>query len=281
MKKVGVVGAGTMGSGIAQCFLTAGWAVRLCDIAPQALERGRAMVEKGLNRLVEKEKLAAAEAGSMLARLEPGVGYADFGDCALVVEASLEDVAHKLQVFEELSAIVGEDCILATNSSSISTTLVAAAAKNPARVVGMHFFNPAPVMKLVEVVRGLQTAPRVMEETAAIARELGKTPVPVEDSPGFVVNRVLVPMINEAVALVAEGVASPADIDEALKLGANHPMGPLALGDLIGLDIILNIMEIFQGEFGEDKYRPHPLLRKMVRAGQLGRKTRRGFYTYE
>lgn len=266
--KVGIIGAGTMGSGIAQAFAqTEGYEVCLCDINDEFAANGKKKIAKGFEKRIAKGKMEQAAADAILAKITTGTKEI-CTDCDLIVEAAIENMEIKKQTFKELQAICKADAMFATNTSSLSITEIGAGLDRP--VIGMHFFNPAPVMKLVEVIAGLNTPADMVDKIKKISEELGKTPVQVEEAAGFVVNRILIPMINEAVGIYADGVASVEGIDAAMKLGANHPMGPLALGDLIGLDVCLAIMEVLQAETGDSKYRPHPLLRKMVRGGKLG-----------
>ena len=277
---IGVIGAGTMGTGIAQVAALAGLSVAMLDVDESRVARGREAVATGLDRLVKKAKLSAAERDAALGRVRGATDYGALRECDFNVEAATENEALKLEILRRVDAVARADAIIATNTSSISITRLAAASARPARFVGLHFFNPVPVMALVEVVRGRETADATVEAAVALAKRLGKTPVVVKDSPGFVVNRLLCPMLNEAVLACGEGIATAQDIDEAMKLGCNHPIGPLALADLIGLDVVLAVMEVFHREFKDPKYRPAPLLKEMVAEGKLGRKSGRGFHAY-
>ncbi len=280
INKIGIIGAGTMGHGIAQVAVQTGFETRLVDIAPAALERGVAGVEKGLGKLAKKGIISAEEQAAARQRLTTGSEIAALADCDLVVEAVVEKLEVKSAVLGQLDEACPEGTILATNTSSISITRLAAATSRPEKVIGMHFMNPVPLMKLVEVIRGLATDQATYDAVEAASRRMGKTPVEVHDAPGFVSNRVLMPMINEAIFCLHEGVGSAEAIDEVMKLGMNHPMGPLKLADLIGLDVCLDILRVLLDGFGDPKYRPCPLLVKMVDAGYLGRKSGRGFYDY-
>ena len=276
---IGVVGAGTMGGGIAQIAARAGLDVVLIDQSESWLDRGLAAITADLDRLVTRERITDERRDEILSRIEGSTRIEHLATCDLVIEAVNESLPTKIEVFTSVSEIVAPDVILVSNTSSISITALAGSVANPERVAGMHFFNPVPVMKLVEVIRGLQSSDETVATVTALAERIGKTPVQVADAPGFVANRLLLPMINEAIFCLSEGVATADDIDTVMRLGASHPMGPLALADLIGLDVCLGILEVLHGEFG-DKYRPAPMLRQMVAAGRLGRKSGRGFHDY-
>ncbi len=280
-RKVAVIGAGTMGNGIAQVFAAHGYPVIMTDIKDEFLKRGMAAIDKSLSRLVKKELIDEKAKGEILGRVTTSLRVTDAAGCDLVVEAALEDFNTKTAIFQELDRLAAKDTIFATNTSSISITALGARTSRPDRFIGMHFMNPVPLMKLVEIIRGLGTSDETMRTIVSLSETLEKVPVEVNDYPGFVSNRVLMPMINEAVYCLMEGVATAEAIDSVMKLGMNHPLGPLALADLIGLDICLNILNVLYCGFGDPKYRPCPLLKKMVDAGYLGRKSGRGFYTYE
>jgi len=277
---VGIVGAGTMGNGIAQACAVAGIDVVMVDIAEAAVAKGLATVAGSLDRLIKKEKITEADKAAALARIKTSTDYADFKGAQLVIEAATENHALKIKILQQLDGLLAPEVIVASNTSSISITKLAAATQRADRFIGMHFFNPVPMMALVEIIRGLQTSDATHDAVHALATALGKTPITVKNAPGFVVNRILVPMINEALFVLAEGIATAEDIDAGMKLGCNQPIGPLALADMIGLDVCLAVMEVYLNEFGDSKYRPCPLLKEMVAAGRLGRKTGHGVYKY-
>ena len=280
MKKIGVMGTGTMGSGIIQVCAAAGYDVVIRSSKQEYIDGALAKIDKNLSKMVSREKISEEDKAATLGRISGGTTFDVLADCDLIIESSTENMDKKKELFAELDKVCKDDAILATNTSALSITEIAAVTSRPAQVIGMHFFNPVPAMKLVEVVKGIATSDEVKDAVVATTESLKKTPVEVAEAPGFVVNRVLIPMINEAVGILADGVASAEGIDTAMKLGANHPMGPLALGDLIGLDVCLAIMETLFNEYGDPKYRPNPLLRKMVRANKLGMKTGVGFFDY-
>jgi 3-hydroxybutyryl-CoA dehydrogenase len=280
IRTVGVIGAGTMGNGIAQVFAQSGFFVRLVDVAQPMLDRARSSIEKSLSKFVEKGKMTAAERDATMGRLSTTTSVDDLVDADYVVEAIVEDIGAKSTLFTSLDAITNPRVILASNTSSISITALGAATKRPDKVLGMHFMNPVPLMTLVEMIRGQATSAESMRIASELCTTLGKTPVEAADYPGFIANRILMPMINEAIFAVMEGVGTPDAIDSVMKLGMNHPMGPLMLADFIGLDVCLAILNVLHEGFGDPKYRPCPLLRRMVMAGHLGRKTGQGFYTY-
>jgi 3-hydroxybutyryl-CoA dehydrogenase len=280
ISKVGVIGAGTMGSGIAQACATAGLRAVMVDVAEAAIERGMAAIDASLERLVKKKRVTAEDKAAALKRVEGTTDYAMLASCDFVIEAATENEEAKKKILAKADAVARPDVVIASNTSSISITKLAAATRRPAKFIGMHFFNPVPVMALVELTRGLETDDATVETANALTKKLGKTPIVAKNSPGFIVNRILCPMINEAVFALQEGLASAADIDEAMKLGCSHQIGPLALADLIGLDVVLAVMEVFYRDFNDPKYRPALMLREMVAAGHLGRKTGRGFFTY-
>jgi 3-hydroxybutyryl-CoA dehydrogenase len=279
-KTVGILGAGTMGNGIAHVFAKSGYSVLLCDVEPKFLQRALATISQNLDREVAKSKLTAGEKEAALKRIQIVTDRAGLKNCELIIEAVTEKFDIKAELFRQLDSLASPEVILASNTSSISITRLAAETRRPQKVIGMHFFNPVPMMKLVEVIRGLATSDETFQSVRELAQKLGKTPVEVNDAPGFVSNRVLMPLINEAIYAVMEGVATPEAVDEVFKLGMAHPMGPLTLADFIGLDVCLDIMRVLQSGMGDPKYRPCPLLIKMVDAGWLGRKSGRGFYKY-
>ena len=280
IQSVGIIGAGTMGNGIAQACAVSGLNVVMVDINDAAVAKGLSTIASSLDRLIKKEKMTEAEKASALARIKTSTNYQDFTGSQMVIEAATENYDLKIKILKQLDGIVSKDTIIASNTSSISITQMAAEVSNPQRFIGMHFFNPVPMMTLVEIIRGLQTDDHTHGLVQEMSKVLGKEPITVKNAPGFVVNRILVPMINEAFFVLAEGLATPEDIDAGMKLGCNHPIGPLALADMIGLDTCLAIMEVYFKNFSDSKYRPCPLLREMVAAGYLGRKSGKGVYSY-
>jgi len=280
IKTVGVVGSGTMGSGIAQACAVSGIQVMMVDISQEALDKGQKSIANSLERLLSKEKITTEDQSRALSLIQTNTQYAAFEDCDLVIEAATENASLKIKILDQLKTHLKPQAILASNTSSISITQLAQVTQHPDQFIGMHFFNPVPMMALVEVIRGLQTSDATHQAVIEMAQALGKSPITVKNSPGFVVNRILVPMINEALFVLGEGVASAEDIDTGMKLGCNHPIGPLALADMVGLDVCLAVMEVYFNQFNDSKYRAAPLLREMVAAGHLGRKTGRGVYAY-
>ena len=279
--KICVVGTGTMGSGIVQVFAQAGMSVVMKGISDEEVQKGFSFINKNLSKMVEKGKCSPDEKEAIIARIKGTTSYNECADCDVAIEAILEEMKLKREVFGILDNICKPETILASNTSSLSITEIASSVKRADKVIGMHFFNPAPVMKLVEVIKGQLTSQESVDFVLKLSADAGKSPVQINEAPGFVVNRILIPLVNEGIGILADGVATKEEIDSAMKMGANHPMGPLELGDLIGLDVCLAIMEVLYNEFGDSKYRPHPLLKKMVRANLLGRKTGVGFYNYK
>jgi 3-hydroxybutyryl-CoA dehydrogenase len=280
ISNIGIVGAGTMGSGISQVAALTGYDIVMQDVSDEATSRGLGTIDKSLQRLVDREKITADAKDAAIRKIRTTTDLSDLADCDLVIEAATENMDLKLDLFEEIDKVSHPETIIASNTSSLSLTKLASVSNRPDKVIGMHFFNPVPMMALVEIIRALQTSDDTFTRVDELTRELGKTPVSVKDSPGFVVNRMLVPMINEAVFILYEGIASADEIDAAMKLGAGHPMGPLALADMIGIDVCLYVMNILLEEFGDSKFRPSPLLKQMVDAGYLGRKSGKGFFDY-
>ena len=280
IETVGIIGAGTMGNGIAQACAVSGLQVVMVDISDAAVGKGLAAIAGSLERLIKKDKLTPAERDAAMARIQGSTQYADLKSAQLVIEAATENYELKVKIVQQIDALVAPEVIIASNTSSISITQLAAVTGRPDRFIGMHFFNPVPMMALVEIIRGLQTSDATHAAVHAMALALGKSPITVKNAPGFVVNRILIPMINEAFFVLAEGLATAEDIDAGMKLGCNQPIGPLALADMVGLDVCLAVMEVYLSEFGDSKYRPCPLLKEMVAAGRLGRKTGRGVYSY-
>jgi 3-hydroxybutyryl-CoA dehydrogenase len=281
IQSIGVIGAGTMGNGIAQAFAVAGIPVVMVDIAQAALDRGMKTVDGSLSRIVQKQKMTDADKTAALGRIKTSTDMSAMKDCDLLIEAATENVDIKLKLFAQIEAVAKPGAIIATNTSSISITKLAAATKRPAQVIGMHFFNPVPVMALVELIRGLETSDETTAAVEEVSKKIGKTPIKVRNSPGFAVNRILIPMLNEAIFAFSEGIATAQEIDDGMRLGCNHPIGPLALCDMVGLDVLLGAVNVLCDSFKDSKYRPAPLLVEMVEAGHLGRKTGRGFYHYK